>query len=87
MFEASRSHTITHPVGLFRTSEEPVADAVPIQHATYTKEEHPRLQRDSNPRSQQPSGLRPKPTHCLGFLNLCLRPCYASIRRQRKRPL
>ena len=57
--KVSGSHTHTHSVGLFWTSDQPFT-----QTDTYTRntrDGHPRPQRDSNPRSPQPSGRRSTP--------------------------
>ena len=52
--------THTHSVGFSRTKDRPVA-ASTCQHTTITIDKHPCPQRDSNPKSQQASGRRPKP--------------------------
>jgi hypothetical protein len=56
--------TYRHTVGLLWTSDQPVAEASTYtgqtQH-TNTRDKHPYPERDSNPRSQQPSGRRPTP--------------------------
>ena len=49
----------TQSVGLLRTSDQPVAETSTWQHATLTRERHPRPRRDSNPQSQSASSRRP----------------------------
>ena len=53
--EASRSHS----VGLLWTRGQPVAKTYTLQHRTLSKDRHECPRRDSNPQSQQGSGLRP----------------------------
>ena len=48
-------------VGLLWTSDRFVAETSTWQHTTLTTDKHPCPRWDSNPRSQQPSGLRPRP--------------------------
>jgi len=48
-------------VGLLWTSDQLVADTSTWQHITLTTDKHPCSRRDSNPRSQQASGLIPTP--------------------------
>jgi hypothetical protein len=59
------THRIRHTVGLPWTSDQPVAESSTYtgQHNTTQEGEdkHSCPQRDSNPRSQQPSGRRPRP--------------------------
>jgi hypothetical protein len=58
--EVSRSHSDTpHSVGLFWTSDRPVAETSTWQHTTLTRDRHPCRRWDSNPQSQQPRGRRP----------------------------
>ena len=57
--EVSRLHTIIHThtvasTGVISSSRRPL----PAQNTSYKREKHPRLQRDSNPRSQQLFGRR-----------------------------
>jgi hypothetical protein len=52
--------THTHSVGFPRTRDRPVA-ASTCQHTTLTIDKHPCPRRNSNPKSQQASGRRPKP--------------------------
>jgi len=60
--EVSRSHSNTpHSVGLLCTSDRSVAENTTWKHTTLRSEGNPHLRRDSNPQSQQTSGLRPKP--------------------------
>jgi hypothetical protein len=62
IIEASRSHSDTPPsVGLLWTSDQPDAESSTWQHTTLTRDRHPYLRRDSNPKSQQASGRRPTP--------------------------
>ena len=58
-FAISLTHTHTHSVGLLWTSDQPDAETFTSQHSTLTTERHPCRWQDSNPRSQQASGLRP----------------------------
>ena len=53
--EVSRSHS----VGLLWTSDQPDAETSTWQHTTFTRDQHPCPQRDSNPQSQQANGRRP----------------------------
>ena len=60
--EFLRSHSDTrHSVGHLLTSDRPVAETFTWQHTTLTRDRHPCPRRDSNPQSQQESGLRPEP--------------------------
>jgi len=60
--EVTRSHTETpHLVGLFWTRDQSVAETSAWQLTTLTRDRHPFFRRDSNPQSQQASGLRPTP--------------------------
>ena len=57
IIEASRSHSDTpHSVGLLWTSDQPDAEPSSGQHST--RDRHPCTRQDSNPQSQQASGLR-----------------------------
>ena len=57
--EDSRSHSVTpHSVGLLWTSDQPDAETSTLQSITLTGDRHPCPRRDSNPQSQQASGLR-----------------------------
>jgi hypothetical protein len=60
-FSRLRDHTwdSPHSVGLLWTSVQPVAETSTWQQTTFTRERHPCPRRDSNPQSQQASGLRP----------------------------
>jgi hypothetical protein len=76
----SRGFVITHndapqSVGLLWTSNQFVAETSTWQHATHSTDKHPCHRWDSNPRSQQASGIRPAPYTALPqiqFLNLSL---------------
>ena len=58
--EDSWSHSDTpHSVGLLWTSDQLVAETSTWQHTTLTTDRHPCSRWDSNPQSQQASGLRP----------------------------
>jgi len=60
--EASRSHSDTpHSIGLLWTSDQPDADLFIWQHTIFTRDRYPCPRQDSNPPSQQASGLRPTP--------------------------
>jgi hypothetical protein len=48
-------------IGLLWTSDRPVAEISTLQHKHCTRDKHPCLQWDSNPRSQQALGRRPTP--------------------------
>jgi hypothetical protein len=69
--EVSRSHTHTsHWVGLLWTRDVPVAETSIWQYTAFIRDRYPCPRRDSNPKSQQASGCRPKPqTSSLLFLN------------------
>jgi hypothetical protein len=58
-----RDHTQwhTHSVGLFWTSDRPVAEPSTWEHTTLTRNRHPCPRLDSNPQSHQASGRRPTP--------------------------
>jgi len=70
--EDSRSHTIRHthththikPVLLLWTSDQLVSET-PTQCTSNTRDEHPSRQWDTNPHSQQSSGLHCTPTNSL----------------------
>jgi hypothetical protein len=60
--EASRSHSDTpHSVGQLWTSDQPEAETSTLQHTALTRDRHPCPRRDSNPKSQQPSGRKTVP--------------------------
>ena len=46
--------------GVISMSQRPL----PTQHPTNTREKHPRLQRDLNPRAPKSTGFRPTPWRC-----------------------
>ena len=56
----SHTWTHTHSVGLLWTRDGPVAEASIWQHTTHTRDRQPCPRRDSNPQSQQASGLSPR---------------------------
>jgi len=56
----SHSHT-PHLVGLFWTSDQPVAETSTWQHTTLKTNRHPCPRRNSNPQFHQASGRRPTP--------------------------
>jgi len=60
--EASRSRSDTPQwVGLFWTSDRPVAETFTWLHTLLTRDRTPRGHRDSNPQTEEASGRRPKP--------------------------
>jgi len=61
--EVSRSHTndAPHSVGLLWTSDQLVAETSIWQHTTLATDKHPCPRWDSNTRSQQASGGKPRP--------------------------
>ena len=62
IIEAIRSQSDTpHSVGLFRTSDQPVAETSTWQHTTLTIDRHPCTRRDSNPQFKRASSRRPTP--------------------------
>ena len=68
ILDVSRSHTTTNQsVGLLWTSDQLVAETSTWQHTTLTTDKYPCHRWDSNPRSQQASGLRPLACWDLGF--------------------
>jgi hypothetical protein len=57
-----RSHSdATHLAGLLRTSDQTVPETSTWRRTTLTRDRHSCTRRDSNPQSQQTSGLRPTP--------------------------
>jgi len=71
--EATRSHSDTPQlVGLLWTSDQIDAETSTWQHTTPKREGHPCPDWNSNPQSQQVSGLRPTP-HATRLLNYLLR--------------
>ena len=62
--DVSRSPTISHTHNRFDSSDRVISSSqrpLPAQHAKDTRDEHPCLNLDSNPRSRQSSGFRPTP--------------------------
>ena len=59
ILDVSRSHTTTHHsrLGLLWTSDQLVSETSTWQHTTLTTDKYPCPRWDSNPRSQQASGL------------------------------
>jgi hypothetical protein len=58
IIEASRSHSGTpHSVGLLWTSDQPDSETSTWKYTTLTRDRHPCSWLDSNPQSQQASGL------------------------------
>jgi len=57
--EVSRSHTLTHTHTQKDSSEQVTTPRRAATYTTNTRDEHPYRQQDSNPPSQQSSGLRP----------------------------
>ena len=60
LHDHTQLHTVL-PLGLFWTSDQPVAETSTLQHTTLTSDKHPCPRRDSNPQSHQSSGRRPTP--------------------------
>jgi len=68
----------THPVGLFWTSYQFVAEVATYTTPSNTRDQQPCLQRDSNPRSAHSSGFR-RHGHRIRHVAFCLRAFYVCV--------
>jgi len=57
----THTHTHTYLVRLLWTSDRPNAETSTWQHTAFTRDRHPCIQRNCNPRSQKSTDCRPTP--------------------------